>query len=87
MNRQDRTFLPQNLRLSFSLKKLLFIVAFLPLSQLLWGQSESSDFMRSTGKIYVVVAVIIAIFIGIVLFLIFLDRKLTKLENQIKEHD
>ena len=87
MNRQDRTFLPQNLRLSFSLKKLLFIVAFLPLSQLLWGQSESSDFMRSTGKIYVVVAVIIAIFIGIVLFLIFLDRKLTKLANHIKEHD
>lgn len=87
MNRQDRTFLPQNLRLSYRLKKLLFVVALLPLSQLLWGQSESSDFMRSTGKIYVVVAVIIAIFIGIVLFLIFLDRKLTKLENQIKEHD
>lgn len=41
--------------------------------------------MRSTGKIYVVVAVIAAIFVGIVLFLAYLDRKLTKLENQINE--
>ncbi len=45
------------------------------------------DFMRSIGKIYVVVAVIVTVFIGIVLFLIFLDRKLTKLENQIQEED
>jgi len=43
--------------------------------------------MRTTGKIYVVVAVIVAIFIGIIFFLIYLDRKLTKLENQINEHD
>lgn len=43
--------------------------------------------MRSTGKIYVVVAVIVTIFIGIVLFLIYLDRKLTKLENQINDND
>lgn len=55
--------------------------------QLLTGQSESTDFMRNTGKIYVVVAVIVTIFIGIVLFLVYLDRKLTKLEDQIKEHD
>jgi CcmD family protein len=41
--------------------------------------------MRSTGKIYVVVAVIVAIFVGIVAFLMYLDKKLTKLENQIKE--
>lgn len=46
-----------------------------------------TDFIRSTGKIYVVVAVIVAIFIGIVLFLIYLDRKLAKLENQINDDD
>ncbi|MCR9054545.1 MAG: CcmD family protein [bacterium] len=28
-----------------------------------------------------------AIFAGLVLFLIYLDRKLTKLENQIKDND
>lgn len=53
----------------------------------LQAQSADADFMRSTGKIYVVVAVIVAIFLGIVLFLIYLDRKLTKLENQISNHD
>jgi len=43
--------------------------------------------MRSSGKIYVVVAVIVAVFIGIVIFLVYLDRRLTKLEHQIKEND
>jgi CcmD family protein len=54
---------------------------------LLLAQQENPDFMRSMGKMYVVVAVIVAIFIGIVIFLVYLDRKLTKLENQIKSHD
>ena len=48
----------------------------------LQAQSQP-DFMRSIGKIYVVVAVIVAIFIGIIIYLIALDKKLTNLENQI----
>ncbi|MEL7120224.1 MAG: CcmD family protein [Bacteroidota bacterium] len=51
------------------------------------AQSNDSDFMSSIGKIYVVVAVIVAVFLGIVVFLIYLDRRLTKLENQIIDHD
>lgn len=43
-----------------------------------------TDFMNSNGKIYVVVAVIVLIVIGLFLYLIFLDKKITKLE---KEHD
>lgn len=43
--------------------------------------------MRSIGKIYVVVAVIVILFIGMVLYLFSLDRKLTKLENQISHYD
>ena len=65
----------------------LFTALFLLLSSFMFGQGEEADFMRSTGKIYVVVAVIVTIFIGIVLFLIYLDRKLTKLENQINDND
>ena len=65
---------------------LLFFQLILGL-ELLTGQSGSTDFMRSIGKIYVVVAVIVIIFIGIILFLVYLDRKLTKLENQINDHD
>ncbi len=68
-------------------KKTFLAISLLLCSSLLFGQGEGTDFMRSTGKIYVVVAVIIAIFIGIVLFLAYLDRKLTNLENQIKDDD
>ena len=59
------------------------LILFLPF---LFARSESPDYMRSIGKIYVVVAVIVISFIGIVLFLIHLDRKVTKLENQINKH-
>lgn len=59
---------------------LLFIFPF----TILLAQNDA-DFMRSMGKMYVVVAVIVAIFIGIVIYLVRLDRKLTKLENQIND--
>ncbi len=65
----------------------LFFFIFYTALSLSYAQGEQSDFMRSIGKIYVVVAVIVVILIGIVLFLIYLDRKLTKLEDQIKEYD
>ena len=58
----------------------------LPLTFLL-AQQPGADFMRSMGKMYVVVAVIVAIFLGIVVYLVHLDRKLTKLEDQIKNHE
>ena len=69
-------------------KQPLFILLFsifFPFSLL--AQGSDSDFMRSIGKIYVVVAVVVAIFIGLIIFLIYLDRKLTKLEQQIKENE
>lgn len=62
-----------------------FVITFLPLSLLL--AQEDKDFMRSMGKMYVVVAVIVAIFIGIVIYLVSLDRKITKLENQIIDNE
>jgi CcmD family protein len=52
---------------------------------LLPGQTAGEATMTSNGKIYVVVAVILTVFVGIVLFLLFLDRRLTKIENQINE--
>jgi hypothetical protein len=42
---------------------------------------EMADTFRSNGKIFVVVAVIVTIFAGIILYLVRLDRKLTKLEK------
>jgi hypothetical protein len=53
----------------------------------LFAHGGGEDFMRSRGKIFVVVAVIVAVFLGLVAFMIFLERRLTKLENQIQDHE
>ena len=45
-----------------------------------------ADFLRSVGKLYVVVAVIVVVFLGIVLYLWSADRRLTKLETHIEDH-
>jgi CcmD family protein len=68
------------------MKKTLSLLTLFVLSTIttLSAQPESADFMRSTGKIYVVIAVLCIIFIGIVIFLINLDRKLQRLEKEIK---
>ncbi len=55
--------------------------------QTLFAHDSGEDFMRSRGKIFVVVAVIVAVFLGLVAFMIFLERRLTKLENQIQDHE
>ena len=44
------------------------------------------DFLRSVGKIYVVVAVIVVVFLGLALYLWRLDRRLTSIEKQIDDH-
>ena len=44
---------------------------------------EMADGMRSNGRIYVVVAVVLTIFTGIIIYLIRLDKKISKLEKNI----
>lgn len=53
----------------------------------LLAQGETPDFARSMGKMYVVVAVIVAIFLGIISFLIYMERRVTKLEQQLEMED
>ncbi len=45
------------------------------------------DFLRSVGKIYVVVAVIALVLLGLFAFVWWVDRRLTKLENQLEPDD
>lgn len=45
---------------------------------------EMADEMRSNGKIYVVVGVIFLIFVGISYYLFRIDKKVSKLEKEIK---
>ena len=42
---------------------------------------EMADAMRENGKIYVVVAVVLAILIGLFLYLIRLDKKISNIEK------
>ncbi|MEM1121630.1 MAG: CcmD family protein [Bacteroidota bacterium] len=49
------------------------------------AQNNNPDFMQSIGKIYVVVAVIVTIFIGIVIYLFSLQKKIKQLEDQIND--
>lgn len=48
-------------------------------------QVEMADTFRQEGKIYVVVAVAIVILTGIFVYLFLLDRKVSKIEKQLKK--
>ena len=67
-------------------KKLLpFLISLiLTMSASAQGEQASSGLMRSHLKIYVVVAVLVIIFLGIILFLFSLERRLKKLEDNNK---
>ncbi len=67
------------------LKINLVVVFFMLNIVILSAQNEGQDFLRSTGKIYSVVAAIVIIFLGIAYYLWRLDQKITKLEKQIKD--
>ncbi len=59
----------------------LLLINFSAFSQ----EIEMADKMRQEGKIYVVVAVVLVILIGIFFYLFRLDSKLNKLENRLNK--
>lgn len=61
----------------------LILSAFLFSVGSLHAHSSDVDFFRATGKIYVVVGVVLIVFLGMVFFLFHLQKKLTNLEKQI----
>ncbi len=48
------------------------------------SEPQMADGFRQDGKIYVVITVIAMIFLAIILFLIYLERKIKKIEKQLK---
>lgn len=50
-------------------------------SQQLNSNQEPTDFMNSNGKIFVVMAVVAVIVLGLFFYLINLDRKIKRLEK------
>jgi uncharacterized membrane protein YidH (DUF202 family) len=73
------------------IKKISFVIAFSLLQfavfaqqQLNVNEEDKTDFMRSNGKIYVVLAVVLTIVIGLFIYLNNLDKKISKLEKNKK---
>ena len=73
-----------------------YLLAFLllyPAQSVFAQNAEMADTFRSEGKIYVVVAIVLIVLTGLVVYLFALDRKLNKLEEMIgakkqtKRHD
>jgi hypothetical protein len=49
------------------------------------GEIEMADVMFENGKIYVVITVLCTVFIGLVIYTIIIDRRLSRFEKEINE--
>jgi protein-S-isoprenylcysteine O-methyltransferase Ste14 len=64
---------------------LIFLASFLISHVSSAQQPEMADTMRSEGKIYVVVAILLIIFAGLIAYLVMIDRKVTRIEKKLPE--
>ena len=70
------------------MRKLKYVAVLLPLlflSGMLHAQNKESSvgkFMRSDERSYVVIAVMLTILIGLVFYMVRVDRKISKLERE-----
>jgi len=63
---------------------LALLLPFLSIAQEVAPKVEMADKFYGEGKIYIVIVVLVTIFLGIVLYLVRLDKKITKLEKEIE---
>ncbi|MDB5149154.1 MAG: CcmD family protein [Mucilaginibacter sp.] len=68
------------------MKKLTLLLLLLTFCTAVFAQQtqqvEMADALRQSGKIYVVVATISIIFVGLAIYLFTIDRRLKKVENE-----
>ncbi len=68
------------------MKKLTFLLLLLLSFVTVFAQTDSSvemaDTFRSSGKIYVVIATIAIVFVGLAIYLFSIDSRLKKIEKQ-----
>ncbi|MDN3588404.1 CcmD family protein [Pedobacter aquatilis] len=67
------------------MKKILFSIILMLLTVQLFAQDndvEMADTLRSNGKIYVVVACIVIILVGLLAYLFSIDKRLKKIEKE-----
>ncbi len=69
--------------------KSLFIIIFSLAGPFLFVQQEEvvpmADTMRSEGKIYVVVAILLILVLGLVLYVFLMDKKISALEKRFNK--
>jgi uncharacterized membrane protein len=72
------------------MKKLLFFLfiifsmaAYCQTTEAPASQVEMADKFREEGKIYVVVAVVLIVLIGLLIYVIALDKKISKIEKEV----
>ena len=69
------------------IKKLLSLL-FILLSFTSFSQNaEMADTFRQEGKIYVVIAVLAIVFVCVIGILIFIERRVSKIEKELNEKD
>jgi hypothetical protein len=67
------------------LKHLTLLLFMLSSASFTFAHEKQNDFgetMRSNGRIYVVVAVMVTILLGLIIYLVRLDRKISKIEKE-----
>jgi CcmD family protein len=63
---------------------MMLMVSFTAMAQGATKEPQMADLMRSNGRIYVVVAVLVTILLGLLFYVFRLDRKISKLEKENK---
>ncbi len=61
----------------------LFFINVVGRAQADGNKVDMADTMRSNGRIYVVVAVVVVILIGLIMYVARLDKKITRMEKEI----
>jgi predicted Na+-dependent transporter len=67
------------------IKKITMLLVIMMTSVITFAQDkkvEMADKMRDNGRIYVVVAVVLTILIGLILYIVRLDKKISRLEKE-----
>lgn len=59
------------------------VLVFLGPAAFAQAEVEMADTMRSSGKIYVIVAIILIVLTGLLLYLFLLDRKISRIEREL----
>ena len=69
------------------MKRLISLLACLVLAISSYAQEvEMADTLRSDGKIYVVVTILVVILAGLIAYLVTIDRKVSRLEKKLNEN-